>query len=240
MRKFFSTKPRILHKNPSLFKEAFRQKLFPFGSSYIPKVQIQCVPNNIFITCTTTIPIAPKKEALKNIEEGTENNLAKAEEETLTLPMSHINTMSLKNSSFKVSSMTTGGIHHILFKLSAGTVGAKNAAKTTPKTASLLIDTMKTKLDMLFNPTASNQVTSTVSHQSPSNLVSTAANDDNDSTLNANKYVNPIIRLEFKGISSARPVLVQQIKKCGIKIMEIADVTGIPHNGCRPKKKRRI
>jgi small subunit ribosomal protein S11 len=30
------------------------------------------------------------------------------------------------------------------------------------------------------------------------------------------------------------------LNACGLKITNISDVTPIPHNGCRPPKKRRV
>jgi small subunit ribosomal protein S11 len=35
-------------------------------------------------------------------------------------------------------------------------------------------------------------------------------------------------------------VEVRALNACGLKITSIADVTPIPHNGCRPPKKRRV
>jgi small subunit ribosomal protein S11 len=33
---------------------------------------------------------------------------------------------------------------------------------------------------------------------------------------------------------------VRALNACGFRITHIADVTPIPHNGCRPPKKRRV
>jgi small subunit ribosomal protein S11 len=33
---------------------------------------------------------------------------------------------------------------------------------------------------------------------------------------------------------------VRALNNCGLKITSIADVTPIPHNGCRPPKRRRV
>lgn len=112
-----------------------------------PKVLINCMPNNIFITCSDTNP------------------------------------------------------YKLHFWLSSGRVGAKNTAKTAPKTAIALIDAMKAKLSAM-----------------------------NVST----------IRLEFRGITTARGVLVSQIRGAGLMVTEISDSTRIPFNGCRPKKSRRV
>jgi small subunit ribosomal protein S11 len=48
----------------------------------------------------------------------------------------------------------------------------------------------------------------------------------------------------FKGSRKSTPfaaqVAVRALNGCGFKITKISDVTPIPHNGCRPPKKRRV
>jgi len=43
-----------------------------------------------------------------------------------------------------------------------------------------------------------------------------------------------------KGPGSGREAAIRAIDAAGIKITQIKDVTPIPHNGCRPPKKRRV
>ena len=43
-----------------------------------------------------------------------------------------------------------------------------------------------------------------------------------------------------KGPGSGRESAVRAIQAAGIKVTLIRDVTPIPHNGCRPKKRRRV
>ncbi len=43
-----------------------------------------------------------------------------------------------------------------------------------------------------------------------------------------------------KGPGSGREAAIRAIDGLGIKITRIKDVTPIPHNGCRPPKKRRV
>jgi len=43
-----------------------------------------------------------------------------------------------------------------------------------------------------------------------------------------------------KGPGSGREAAIRAIDVSGIKISKIKDVTPIPHNGCRPPKKRRV
>lgn len=44
----------------------------------------------------------------------------------------------------------------------------------------------------------------------------------------------------IKGPGSGRDGAIRALKAAGISISSISDVTPIPHNGCRPKKKRRV
>ena len=43
-----------------------------------------------------------------------------------------------------------------------------------------------------------------------------------------------------KGPGSGREAAIRAIDGAGIKVTKIKDVTPIPHNGCRPPKKRRV
>jgi len=43
----------------------------------------------------------------------------------------------------------------------------------------------------------------------------------------------------IKGPGPGRDAVLGVIRSSGLKITQIADITPIPHNGCRPKKKRR-
>lgn len=48
------------------------------------------------------------------------------------------------------------------------------------------------------------------------------------------------VEVYVKGPGSGRDAALRAIKAEGIKISLIADVTPVPHNGPRPKKKRRV
>lgn len=48
------------------------------------------------------------------------------------------------------------------------------------------------------------------------------------------------IDVYIKGPGPGRDAAVRVLKTAGIDINMIADVTPIPHNGCRPKKPRRV
>jgi len=43
-----------------------------------------------------------------------------------------------------------------------------------------------------------------------------------------------------KGPGSGRETAIRSIQNTGIEVLGIKDVTPIPHNGCRPKKARRV
>ncbi|MGE4506855.1 MAG: 30S ribosomal protein S11, partial [Desulfovibrionaceae bacterium] len=43
-----------------------------------------------------------------------------------------------------------------------------------------------------------------------------------------------------KGPGSGREAAMRAISACGMKVSFIRDVTPIPHNGCRPPKRRRV
>ena len=48
------------------------------------------------------------------------------------------------------------------------------------------------------------------------------------------------IHVRVQGPGSGRESAVQALASAGLKVMSIRDVTPIPHNGCRPPKKRRV
>lgn len=48
------------------------------------------------------------------------------------------------------------------------------------------------------------------------------------------------VSVQVKGPGSGRESAVRSLQAAGLQVTSIADVTPIPHNGCRPKKKRRV
>ncbi len=48
------------------------------------------------------------------------------------------------------------------------------------------------------------------------------------------------LEVMVKGPGPGRASAVRALNACGYKITNITDVTPIPHNGCRPPKKRRV
>lgn len=56
----------------------------------------------------------------------------------------------------------------------------------------------------------------------------------------AKEYGLKNLDVEVKGPGPGRESAVRALNACGYKITNITDVTPIPHNGCRPPKKRRV
>ena len=48
------------------------------------------------------------------------------------------------------------------------------------------------------------------------------------------------VKVYVKGPGNGRESAIRTIHGAGIEVMEIVDVTPLPHNGCRPPKKRRV
>jgi small subunit ribosomal protein S11 len=49
-----------------------------------------------------------------------------------------------------------------------------------------------------------------------------------------------LIEVFVKGPGSGREAAIRALQASGLNIMSIRDVTPIPHNGCRPPKRRRV
>src|ERR1700684_2949143 len=56
----------------------------------------------------------------------------------------------------------------------------------------------------------------------------------------AQEHVVKNVQLRVAGPGPGRESAVRALNACGLKITSTADVTPIPHNGCRPPKKRRV
>lgn len=48
------------------------------------------------------------------------------------------------------------------------------------------------------------------------------------------------VEIYVKGPGSGREAAIRAIQTCGLQILLIKDVTPVPHNGCRPPKRRRV
>ncbi len=48
------------------------------------------------------------------------------------------------------------------------------------------------------------------------------------------------VEIKVKGPGSGRESAIAAMQQAGLRIASIEDVTPIPHNGCRPRKRRRV
>jgi len=48
------------------------------------------------------------------------------------------------------------------------------------------------------------------------------------------------VNVMVKGPGAGREAAIRAIQGAGIRVVSIRDVTPVPHNGCRPPKKRRV
>jgi small subunit ribosomal protein S11 len=48
------------------------------------------------------------------------------------------------------------------------------------------------------------------------------------------------VKVFVKGPGAGRESAIRTLHTAGIEVMEIVDVTPMPHNGCRPPKRRRV
>lgn len=48
------------------------------------------------------------------------------------------------------------------------------------------------------------------------------------------------VKVFVKGPGTGRESAIRAINASGIEVLEITDVTPLPHNGCRPPKRRRV
>ena len=48
------------------------------------------------------------------------------------------------------------------------------------------------------------------------------------------------VDVKVKGRGSGREGAIRALAACGLDILSIRDVTPVPHNGCRPPKRRRV
>ena len=48
------------------------------------------------------------------------------------------------------------------------------------------------------------------------------------------------VKVFVKGPGGGRESAIRSIHNSGIEVVEIVDITPLPHNGCRPPKRRRV
>lgn len=67
-----------------------------------------------------------------------------------------------------------------------------------------------------------------------------AQNAATDAAAKAKEQGMRSVSVKVQGPGSGRESTIRAISAAGIEIRSIQDVTPIPHNGCRPPKKRRV
>jgi len=48
------------------------------------------------------------------------------------------------------------------------------------------------------------------------------------------------VEVLIKGVGSGRDAAIRSLNTTGLEIISIKDITPLPHNGCRPPKRRRV
>ncbi len=61
-----------------------------------------------------------------------------------------------------------------------------------------------------------------------------------DAGRKAQEHGMRTLDIEVKGPGAGRESALRALQACGFAVASIRDVTSIPHNGCRPPKRRRV
>jgi len=61
-----------------------------------------------------------------------------------------------------------------------------------------------------------------------------------DAGRKAQDHGMKVLEVEVTGPGSGRESALRALQSLGLQITSIRDVTPIPHNGCRPRKRRRV
>ena len=61
-----------------------------------------------------------------------------------------------------------------------------------------------------------------------------------DAGRKAQEHGMRVLEINVKGPGSGRESALRALQSVGFQITSIRDVTPIPHNGCRPRKRRRV
>ena len=61
-----------------------------------------------------------------------------------------------------------------------------------------------------------------------------------DAARKAAEHGMKVIEVEVSGPGSGRESALRALQASGFQVTSIRDVTPIPHNGCRPRKRRRV
>lgn len=61
-----------------------------------------------------------------------------------------------------------------------------------------------------------------------------------DVAVKAKEHGVKTVEVEMKGPGAGRESVVRALQAAGLDITSIVDITPVPHNGCRPRKRRRV
>ena len=61
-----------------------------------------------------------------------------------------------------------------------------------------------------------------------------------DAAKKAKDFGLQTVEIYVRGPGSGRESAIRAIQAAGLNVTSIKDVTALPHNGCRPRKKRRV
>ena len=61
-----------------------------------------------------------------------------------------------------------------------------------------------------------------------------------DAALAAKEMGVRTVDVMVKGPGSGREAAIRALQGVGLQVQSIKDITPIPHNGCRPRKRRRV
>ena len=67
-----------------------------------------------------------------------------------------------------------------------------------------------------------------------------AQSADETAAKNAQEYGLKTVEVYVKGPGAGREAAIRSLQTAGLEVTMIKDVTPIPHNGCRPPKRRRV
>jgi small subunit ribosomal protein S11 len=134
----------------------------------------------------------------------------------------------------------------------SGSAGNKASAKTTKKRVVKVEATGEAHINATFNNiiiTLTNLQGQTISWSSAGKMgfrgskkntpyaAQTAASDCGKVAFDAGLRK---VKVYVKGPGAGRESAIRTLNQAGIEITEIVDITPIPHNGCRPPKRRRV
>jgi len=149
------------------------------------------------------------------VKQPTQTRIRRKEKKNVTNAVAHV------NSSFNNTVVTITDIQgNAISWSSSGSMGFKGSRKSTPYAAQLAAEDAGNKASEHGVKTVDIQV------QGPGS--------GRESALRAP------VDIQVQGPGSGRESALRALQTIGFQVNSIRDVTPIPHNGCRPKKRRRV